>query len=109
MIFGAIQENSSITNLDIRKNHAGESFPTDVINCFMKNEAVEILAIEGNEITDTEKYKEIFTQLQERKKPLLIVWPQKEIDGIALSTGTEQDELDQLMDLHARLANIGQI
>lgn len=107
-IFDAISDNESITNLDIRKNHAGESFPTDLIGAFQKNSTVEILAIDGNDIIDPEKYKQIFEQLLSREKPLFIVWPQKEINTILVSSGNDQGDYENLIDLHQRLAHIGE-
>ena len=103
-IIDALTVNRSIKRLDLSQNRLSEEAIAKLGSVLMINRVVEFISIEGNSVEKFSVFQDLFKALEKRGKKLLITWPDKEIKAISLYSGTDPNEIEELMALHKKVA-----
>ena len=99
-IVKALEQNRSIRRLDLRNNKAGKRIMEELMTVMMDNRLVEEVLLDGNEIGDMNSYIDLYDALQKRGTPLIMPWPQKEIDEMLQYGTTTREQVDQAKQLY---------
>lgn len=99
-VIRSLRKNRSIKSLDISNNKAGPKMLEDLAYVLMLNRLVESIKFDGNDITNMDSFHVFFEKLKARGLPLVVPWPQQEVDDMLQFGTTTESKVKKVRELY---------